>query len=129
MTVAKLESWLKLLPVADRDSPIIEVDGRYLTPREMLSEARAGTSIGLLAQRIWEGRVVTTDEALAVARIKKWLERYPPREPVVYILGGKGFLTREDIWEAVRARTPEGMKYIETELKYIEYLDKLKERV
>jgi len=128
VTVEKLERWFNLLPRADRDLPFIVVEGKILTPREMLEEARGGTSLGLLAQRMWETRSTVYEEKLVKERVKKWLARYPSDKPLYYTIGIKRQLTPRQIMQEVEKQTPIGKQIKEVEASYLKYLEELKKR-
>jgi len=129
MTVEKLLRWIELLPPQERHQPVLVVDGRSLTPEDMVREARAGTDLGRKAQALWEGGALGTEEEMLIERIKKRLARYPPDKPLFAVLGAPNLLTPRDILKNVEERTELGKKWIETERRYLKYLDKLKERV
>ena len=127
MTVGKIERWIAMLPSQELSKPCVTVDGKQLTPREMLSEARAGTEIGRKAQERWERIGLGTTEDLLTERIKRMLGRYPPDKPLFITV--RGTLTPRQMIKEVEARSVIGKKWIQTERSYLKYLDKLKERV
>ena len=128
MTAAKLERWLSFLPPQERTQPVITVDGRMLTPDDMLREARAGTELGQKAQMLWEGSALGTEEELLVERIRKRLERYPSDKPLFFVLGAPSALTPRDVLKNVEERTTEGQKWLQSEKTYLKYLDELRKR-
>lgn len=127
MTVGKIERWIALLPPNEVDQPCITVDGRSLTPRQMLSEARAGTELGRKAQERWERVGLGTEESMLVERIKHRLERYPPDKPLFITMNGT--LTPKQMMSEVEARSKIGTNWLRTERSYLKYMDRLKERV
>ena len=129
MTVQRLERWIQVLPPVDRVIPFIEVDGTWLSPNDMLREARAGSEIGRKAQRLWESGLTGTDEKLLEERIRKRLETYPSDKPLFIVLGKPARRTPEDILRDVREKTKVGKGWIETERAYLKYLGGLQERV
>ena len=129
MTIAKLERWVKLLPPQELTQPVIMVDGQSLTPTQMLSEVRAGTELGRKAQALWEGGSLGTEEEMLVERIKRRLARYPPDKPLFIVLGAPNKLTPADILANIEDRTKTGEKWLQSERTYLEYLDRLRERV
>ena len=128
MTVAKLERWIRLLPSHERTQPALTVDGVQLTPEDMLREARAGTELGLKAQNLWESGALGTEDELLIKRIENRLARYPPDKPLFHVLGTPNLLTPADILANVKAGTEAGVKWLDAEHRYLEYLDKLRER-
>lgn len=129
MTVVKIERWVALLPSHERVQPVLTVDERMLTPEDMLREARAGTELGRKAQMLWEGSALGTSEQMLIERIKNRLARYPSDKPIFHVLGAPNFLTPKDILANIKEKTPEGKKWLDTERRYLEYLDRLRERV
>lgn len=127
MAVEKIERWIALLPPQELNQPCITVDGRSLTPRQMLSEARAGTELGKKAQQKWEQVGLGTEEEMLVERIKHRLERYPPDKPLFVTLNGT--LTPKQMMDEVKTRSKIGTKWLQTEYSYLRYIDRLKERV
>jgi len=127
MTVSRIERWVSMLPRQELDQPCVSVDGRWLTPKQMLSEARAGTELGRKAQAIWERLGLGTDEEMLIERIKHRLERYSPDKPLFITVAG--VLTPRQMLAEVEARSDIGRTWIQTERSYLKYMDKLKERV
>jgi len=127
MTVARIERWVAMLPGQELDQPCVNVEGNWLTPRQMLSEARAGTELGRKAQAIWERLGLGTDEEMLIERIKRRLERYPPDKPLFITVAG--VLTPRQMMAEVEARSDIGQRWIQTERSYLRYMGKLKERV
>jgi len=129
MSIAKLERWIEMLPPQELTQPVLIVDGRSLTPLQMLSEAKEGTEIGRKAQTLWEGGAVGTEEEMLIERIKKRFARYPADKPIFRVLGTPSVLTPGDILANVEAKTETGKKWIRSERTYLHYLDRLRERV
>jgi len=127
--VAKLERWITLLPSHERTQPVLVVNGTSLTPEGMLREARAGTELGIKAQRLWETGALGTEEEMLIERIKRRLARYPENKPIFHVLGTPNLLTPKDILANIEAKTPSGVKWLDSEQRYIKYLDKLRTRV
>lgn len=129
MSIAKLERWIEMLPPQELTQPVLIVDGRSLTPLQMLSEAKGGTELGRKAQALWEGGALGTEEEMLIERIKKRLARYPADKPIFRVLGVPSALTPGDILANIEAKTETGKKWIQTERTYLNYLDRLRERV
>lgn len=127
MAVDRIERWVNMLPRQELDQPCVSVEGKWLTPRQMLSEARAGTELGRKAQAIWERLGLGTDEELLVDRIRHRLDRYPPDKPLFITVAG--VLTPRQMIKEVEAGSDIGKRWIQTERSYLKYMDKLKERV
>ena len=129
MTLAKLERWIRLLPPQERTQPVITVEGVMLTPEDLLREVRASTELGSKAQALWETGALGTEEEMLIERIKKRLARYPPDKAIFRVLGAPSGLTPRDILANVEAKTSEGERWLQSERTYLEYLDRLRERV
>lgn len=122
MTVSRLRAWLNAIPEADKNLPFLEVSGRFLTPRQMLSEAEANTPIGIEAQRRWEAGMVGTPDNLLEQRVRERLARFPSDKPLFITLGGPA-KTPSDIL----ASPAEMARWKENERVYLKYLSGLKE--
>jgi hypothetical protein len=131
----------------------MSVEGKFYTPREMLAEARKHSQAGrtilrnfMLGKRTNPGENIgapatlaeTELDALAEARVRAVLARYPADQPVVYVLSGGfqaqpeirgGGLTPAQLLEQLDQKTPEGQKLIDQEKKYMLYLENLKKKV
>lgn len=129
MTVARLEHWIQLLPAQERIKPCLIVDGKQLTPMEMLREAQAGSELGRKAQALWEGGALGTARELLVDRVKQMLSRYPQDKPIFHVLGAPNLLTPKDILANIEAGTKTGEKWLDNERRVLEYYDRLRERV
>jgi len=153
MAFEKLSGWVATLPRAELDKPYMSVEGVFYTPRKMLQEARKRSKVGktilrnfLVGKRTNPGENVGAPatlaeaelEALAEARVRAVLARYPPDQPIVYVLSGVsapdpeirgGGLTPTQLLDQLAQKTPEGLKLIEQEKNYMLYLEELKKRV
>jgi len=122
VTISKLRTWFNTIPDTDKNLPFIEVQGRFLTPRQMVSEAEANTPIGIEAQRRWEAGMVGTPDSLLEARVKERLARFPPDKPLFITLGGPAKTPRDILTNPV-----EMARWKENERTYLKYLSGLKE--
>lgn len=127
MTVARLERWISMLPPQELDQPCVSVDGTWLTPRQILREAKAGTELGKKAQAKWETTRLGTEEDMLAERIKRRLGRYPPDKPLFITVAG--MLTPQQMIREIEAGTDIGKRFVQSERSYLRYMDKLKERV
>jgi len=120
----RIERWVAMLPPQERNQPVISVDGKWLTPIEMLTEVRSNTELGQKAQTKWETTGLGTDEEMLVERLRNRLSRYPQDTPLFITLSGK--LTPRQILAEVDARTKLGKDFLEDERRYLNYIGGLK---
>jgi hypothetical protein len=120
----RVERWIARLPSQERNQPVLSVDGKWLTPMEMLSEVRANTEIGKKAQAKWETLGLGTEEEMLVERLKSRLSRYPQDSPLFITINGK--LTPRQVLAEVDARTELGKEFLDAERRYLNYLGGLK---
>ena len=122
-----VERWFKRLPPDERDMPILRYKGRSWTPRQILREVRAGTSIGKELQEHLERLVLGLHEGeipleLAEERLLMWLEefkrKYGPKAPV-FITLTEGPISAEELIRQIRERRGLGGELLETEREYI----------
>lgn len=118
-----VEHWVSMLPPQERSQPIIDVDGVWLTPIQMLEAVKAGTDIGRKAQEKFETMGLGTEKEMLIERIKKRLGRYPQDKPLLITLDGK--LTPSQIISEIERGTDLGNDLIDTERRYLSYLGSL----
>lgn len=121
MSVDAVEKFVARLPSVEENMPLLVVGLTAYTPSQALAEARAGSELGRILQRIIEtGRWGTPEEvleALAAERLKK-LHR---ERPIVRItIDGKK--TSKELIEEIQKRTPLGRELIKSEMAYIKRL-------
>jgi hypothetical protein len=117
VTLARVQAWYNRIPAADRDLPLLILDGYAYTPRQALEEVRRNTPTGARLQALIEsGRYGSTpqEEAeLAKRRLIEILRRYPPGKPVVGTLGR--MFTPEELIREIESETETGRRLIEAE--------------
>jgi len=121
--ITAIRKWIKRLPKAELRMPILEVEGKYLSPLDILREAERGSRIGLLAQRMLEVSSPLSGlpiERLIEERLRLFLKRYPPDKPLFITLSRT--YTPRQILREIELKTEVGLHWIETEKKYLEYL-------
>jgi len=123
----EFEKWVDKLPKGESEMPLIVREGKLYTPKQVLTEIKAKTDVGVKLQKEVERLELKGEaiELLAVPRIKKRLEKKPLDEPYVYYVskeGLKSFYTPRDVIEAVDKKTDVGKRHIEDEKRYIRYL-------
>jgi len=122
MTLERVRAWFERLPPAERDLPIIILEGVAYTPRMILAEVSRGTPLGERLQAMVEtGRLGTTMaevESLAKLRLKELLSRLPPDKPIVATLGipEKTYTPRELLRE-IEMQTEAGRQWVEAEIR------------
>ena len=128
MTLARVQAWVRRLPPAELDLPLLIVDGAAYTPRAALEEVRRGTALGARLQALVEsGRLGTSAEeelALAKLRLVELLRRYPPDRPLVAVLRAPSAATYtpRQLIEEVLAETPTGRQWLAGELQHMRRL-------
>ena len=119
MTLARVQTWYNRIPAAERNLPLLIVDGRAYTPSQALAEVRMGTPVGRRLQELIEsGRYGTTPEEeaiLAKERLKQIFRRLPPGRPIVATLGRT--FTPEQMMAEIEAETPLGREYLRAEME------------
>jgi hypothetical protein len=123
----RLRRWINLLPPNDRTQPITVIDGKQLSPEDILREVQSGTEIGKKALQLFATTRFGTEEQLLVDRLKQRLARYPPDKPLFITLGNN--LTPQQAIAEVESRSAIGKRLLETERQYLKWTDSLKERV
>jgi len=105
-----IESWYRRIPELERDLPIILIEGRVYTPREVYNEVMRGTRLGELMQgkleRLASPNTMTYEDIaelrqVAFERAKKIANKLPRDFSIVSISGriAKG---PEEILDALR---------------------------
>jgi len=121
-----IRRWFGRLPPGERDMPLVVLDGRFFSPRDVLREVEAGTQLGArLRAKVDAGTLGTTEaelEQLPVERLRNVLSRYPPWKPVVVPISEGRAYTAADLLREVEARTPLGMRLIRAEIRHARWL-------
>jgi len=123
MTLSRIEEWFDNLPPFEREMPLVVVDTRAYSPKEVLSEVRKGTDLGRRMQEEVERGGATPEEtleALAVARLKKLMEERPVDIVRLVAPGEEPVTSAEELKRLIQERKGLGRKLIETEKKYIQ---------
>ncbi len=117
MTLSVVRNWFNKLSIAERDLPLLIVEGYVYTPRQALAEVQRNTPIGARLQALIEsGRFGTTPEeeiALAKHRLTQILKKYPPEMPVAATLGRA--YTAQEMLKEIEAGTIVGSQWISAE--------------
>ena len=79
MTVERVRRWFERIPEIERDVPIILINGRVYTPREVKSEVERGTTLGRRMQEELEKTVshITQLHKIGKARALYWAKGLP----------------------------------------------------
>jgi len=118
--IERIRAWFNRLPEAEKDLPIVILEGVAYTPRMILSEVERGTTIGARLQSMVEaGRLGTTtleEEKLAKIRLREILSRFPPEKPIVATLGiPEKVYTARELLQEIEMQTVSGKRWIEAE--------------
>jgi len=120
MTKQAVTNWYNKIPDAEKDLPLLIVEGNAYTPRMALSEVTRGTPLGNKLQNLIEtkkfGTTYEQEELLAKIRRKQILESLPPDKPIYATLSGKVFTPRQLLRE-IEANTPIGQQWIQEEIR------------
>jgi hypothetical protein len=129
MTLHVVRAWYNRLPPAERDLPIVILDGVAYTPNMVLAEVMRGSIIGDRLQRlIEEGRLGTSrleEEQLAKIRLRELLRRYPERPLVAILREGRTF-TPSQLVDEIERGTPVGRMLVFSEIEYMRFLLRLR---
>jgi len=105
-----IEDWYRRIPELERDLPIILIEGRVYTPREVYNEVMRGTRLGELMQskleRLSSPNSLTYEDLaelrqVALERAKKVVEKLP-RDFSIIAISGKIVRGPEEILDALR---------------------------
>jgi len=129
MTLHVVRAWYNRLPPAERDLPIVILNGVAYTPNMVLAEVTRGSPIGDRLQRlIEEGRLGTSrleEEQLARIRLRELLRRYPERPLVAVLREGRTF-TPSQLIDEIERGTPVGRMFVISEIEYMKFLLRLR---
>lgn len=106
MSKELVSEWYSKIPEIERDLPIILVDGKVYTPREVYEEVMNGTELGEKMQetleRYRESHSATYDELKTIAeeRVKKILS-WLPKDFSIVSLSGKVAKGADEIYKAI----------------------------
>lgn len=121
-----LERWLTMIPKQELNQPVVEVEGRRLTPVEVVNEVRQGTELGRKAKIMLETIGLGTEEDILVERLKNRFSRYPQNQPLFITL--KRDFTPAQLIAEVEGGTAMGKQLLEAESNYLKYIGSLMER-
>jgi len=118
MSLELVRRWFDSLPEHERDLPLILVDGKVYTPREVLREVERGTPLGEKMQATLEMAIsgsYTFEELRVIgkARAKEIAKRLPKDFSLIAI--GKGEVTRDEIIEMIQREESLGKSAIDYE--------------
>jgi hypothetical protein len=129
MTLHVVRAWYNRLPPAERDLPILILDGIAYTPNMVLAEVTRGSIVGERLQRLLEeGRLGNSgleEEQLARIRLKELLRRYPERPLVAILREGRTF-TPSQLIDEIERGTLVGRMLILSEIEYMKFLLRLR---
>jgi len=125
----KIERWVSRLPKSELGMPILELDGVFYTPLDILEEVRAGTELGERLQERWEElrrgiRTLHNDETmyeLARVRLLKRLQERPVRI-MTLTAGMPTEITAEQLMRDIETGGDLGESLVKAEVKVIQRL-------
>lgn len=126
MSLEVLERWYSVLAEYEKDMPIIRLRSRTYTPKEILREVRAGTTLGMELQRIFESLRLNyiKDESLASERLLKYFREHPEGGLVALCLDERELSARA-LAEHVRRRDQIGISLITAEMEHMKDILKI----
>lgn len=128
MDLAQFRRFIKLCPQRDLTLPYLSIDGKWLSPMQVLTEIEKNSELGLIClQHLSSTEYDQLEQEAHQYRIKVRLAHYPQNVPIIYTLT-KTFTPAEMI-EEIEKGTPAGNQFIESERRYHMYLQDLMERV
>ena len=124
-----VQKWYNAISNAEKDLPLILVDGIIYTPTTAYNEVMRSSPIGLKIQTLIEtGRFGSTSEeeqAIAKTRLEQWLRTQPPDKPLFATLSNKVF-TPSQLLEEIQSGTSIGEQWKNNEISHMRRLVQLR---
>jgi len=129
MTKELVQKWYNAISNAEKDLPLILVDGIIFTPTTAYNEVMRSSPVGLKIQLLIEtGRFGTTTEeeqTMAKIRLEQWLKTQPPDKPLFATLSNKVF-TPSQLLEEIQSGSPIGQQWSQNEILHMKTLMRLR---
>ena len=133
MTLARISRWFSSLPEAERDLPVVIMDGISYTPRMILMEVQRGSPLGERLQVLVEaGRLGTTaleEIQLAKVRLRELLQRMPEKPIIATLTVPPRTFTPRQLLREIELETPVGRQWIQAELQHVRRILQLARRL
>lgn len=116
-----VSAWINRLPEAEKDLPLLLVEGSAYTPRVAYNEVMRGSDLGNKLQALIEsGRFGTTlsdEQTIAKLRLTE-IMRTKPEKPLFATLSGKVF-TPTELLQEIESGTQIGQQWIQNEVSHM----------
>ena len=121
--------WFNKISDAEKDLPLLLVDGYAYTPRMAYSEVMNGSVLGSRMQQLIEmGKFGTTsleEEAIAKVRLEQILQSKPQDKPLFATLNNKTF-TASQLLEEIRLGTQVGERWVRNEISHMKSVTQIR---
>lgn len=126
MSLELVKAWFGKIAEAEKDLPLLIVEGKAYTPRATLSEVERGTDLGKKLQSLVEemklGSPQIEEEQLAKLRLITRLKPMPEK-PLVATLGLPGrTYTPSQLREEIEKQTAIGRDWVRAEISHMKRL-------
>ena len=123
-----MSNWLGKMPEAEKDLPLLLLDGIAYTPRVAYNEVARNSPVGAKLQTLVEtGRfgTSTSDEtAIAKTRLEQRLPTLPDK-PLFATLSGRVF-TPSQLLEEIQSDTSIGQQWIKNEISHMQMIVRIR---
>lgn len=121
MMAIRFLEWYNRLPEWEKDLPILFMDGRYWTPREIYEEVgRGGVVASMLLRMLKAPQPQEYMRELAKARLLTLIEKYPV--DVATLSLEHPVYTAEELKSLIERDIDFGAEMIDNEIKWINYI-------
>ncbi|GEM_PF-5353273 len=131
MNIQQLQAWVESLrKIGENNIPYLEVDGKMLTPEDLLREAMANSSVWQKAKKLLGNPVPNPKLSVSYDLLKKRYEQ-KVKEGKIYpiaTIGGKK-LTPEQQLKEIEEGTLIGQQLLLAEASLIEEIEKRRKKI
>lgn len=128
MSKELVSRWFDRLAEAEKDLPLLLVDGLAYTPRAAYNEVMRGSPVGDKIQLLIEtGRFGTSaedEQAIAKTRLQQWLQSQPDK-PMFATLSNKTF-TPQQLLEEIQSGSSIGQQWTNNEVSHMRSIVRLR---
>ena len=123
-----VSKWYNALPNAERDLPLILLDGVVYTPTATYNEVMRNSPVGLRLQVLIEqgkfGTSTEDEQAIAKTRLEQWLSTQPDK-PLFATLSNKTF-TPSQLLQEIQEGTQIGQQWQNNEILHMRRIVQLR---
>jgi len=121
MRLDEVVAWVnRMRAINEADIPYMQVDGKLLTPNDILNEAKGNTPLWQKIQQQLGDPPANISWDLLEKRLEEKIKK--GRVPTIYTIGGK--LTPEEQLKEIKNKTTTGWTLLLAEAKLLEELEK-----